>query len=191
MVFRRLIKLLDAKRSQKLEQYKTVLERVISDGVITPEEEAFLLSLREELGLREEDVREISVQIFREEFSKAISDEYLSFEERAHLEQLKNMLGLSDEDIRQELEKIAELTLLMEIQKGNLPEIPLEEARRYIVLMPGEICHCAVKAELYEKIVSRERGYYHGVSFRIASGVYYKIGTYTMPKIKEEIKKGR
>jgi len=188
VVFHRLIRFLDARKSQKLQQYKMALERVVSDGVITPEEEAFLLSLREELGLREEDVKDVSVQIFREEFSKAISDEHLSLEERARLEQLRNALGLSDEDIRHELEKIMELTLLMEIQKGKLPEIPLEEASRYIVLTPGEICHCVVNAELYEKVMSKGRGYYHGLSFRIARGVYYRIGTYTMPKIKEEIK---
>ena len=46
-----------------------------------------------------------------------------------------------------------------------------------------------VNAELYRRVVKRERGHYHGLSFRVAKGVYYKVGSYTAPQIKEEVVK--
>jgi hypothetical protein len=187
MVFRKILSFLDPKKAQKLQEYRRALEEAVSDGIITPEEEAYLSSLREELGLSYENVKQVALEIFREELDKAVIDEELSLEEQIRLHQLKEILNLRDEDIKEELEKIAELIILREAQNGKLPEIPHEGARKHLILMPDEICHCLVNAELYKRVIKRERGHYHGLSFRVARGVYYRIGSYTAPKIKEEI----
>jgi|GEM_PF-2681699 len=189
MVFRKILSFLDSRKAQKLQEYREVLEQAISDGIITSEEEAYLSFLREELGLSYENVKQVTLEIFREELSKAVADEELSVEEQIRLHQLKEVLNLMDEDIKEELEKIAELTILREVQNGRLPEITREEAGRYLILMSDEVCHCLTNAELYKKVVKRDRGYYHGLSFRVAKGVYYRIGSYTAPKIKEEVVK--
>jgi hypothetical protein len=70
MVFRKILSFLDSRKAQKLQEYRKVLEQAISDGIITPEEETYLSFLREELGLSYENVKQVALEIFREELNK-------------------------------------------------------------------------------------------------------------------------
>jgi hypothetical protein len=46
MVFRKILSFLDSKKAQKLQEYRRALEEAVSDGIITPEEEAYIFSQR-------------------------------------------------------------------------------------------------------------------------------------------------
>jgi len=188
MVFRKLLQNLTGS-SQKLQQFKQELEKALQDGILTPEEERYLNHLKMELGLKDEDIKQISKTIFKEELEKALDDEKLTFEEQLKLEQLKSELNLSDDELKKELETISEYILLRELQEGKLPQIPSNMIPNYLLVAPDEICHCIVKSELYEGRIVRERGTYQGFSIRITRGLYYRTGTYTEPKVSERIQK--
>lgn len=189
MVLRRFLGFLNLGKPVKLQEYRKALERAVSDGVVTPEEERYLLSLRDDLGLSSEDAYQIALDLFSSEVNAAVSDDELTIEEQIRLHKLKEALELRDEDIKQELEKIAELIVLRDVQNGKLPEVPTDEARKHLIMASDEVCHCLVSTGLYKRIVKQVRGRYRGWSFRISPGVYYRTGTYTPPEIKEEITK--
>jgi len=189
MVFRRVSELFGLGKQRRLEEFKNVLRDVVAKGEISLEDKIMLSELRRQLRLKDEDVKQVSIEIFREEVQNAIADENVSLEERVRLENLKNILGLQDEDVQEELETIAEIIVLTDLEKGKLPEVPREEVEKYLILAPEEVCHCLVEAALLEAVRRRETGGYYGFSFRVARGVYLRTGRYTLPKITEEVQK--
>lgn len=190
MVFRKISEFFGSGKQRRLEEFKNVLRDVVAKGEISLEDKIMLSEVQKQLRLKDEDIKQASIEIFREAVQNAIADEDISLEEQLRLENLKRTLGLQDEDVKEELETIAEIIVLKDLERGKIPEIPREEVEKYLILEPDEVCHCLVRAALLEAVRRRETGgYYYGLSFRIARGVYFRTGRYTLPKITEEVQK--
>jgi len=189
MVFRKISELLNLGKKRRLEEFKNVLRDMVAKGEITPEDRDVLSGLQKQLKLKNEDVKQASIEIFKEEVQKVIANENITLEEQIKLDNLKRILELDDEDIREELETISEILILRDLEKGKMPEVPREQAEEYLILAPDEVCHCLVRASLLEAVRRRETGRYYGFSFRVARGVYFRTGRYSLPKITEEVQK--
>jgi len=189
MVFRKISELFGSGKQRRLEEFKNVLRDVVAKREISLEDKSMLSEVQKQLRLKDEDVKQASIEIFREAVQNAIADEDISLEEQLRLENLKRTLGLQDEDVKEELETIAEIIVLKDLERGKIPEIPREEVEKYLILEPDEVCYCLVRAALLEAVRRRGTGGYYGFSFRIARGVYFRTGRYTLPKITEEVQK--
>ncbi len=67
---------------------------------------------------------------------------------------------------------------LAKIKKGELPTIPAEQLD--IILKKGEVAHLQGTVEYWEeRMVRRHAGSFGGPSFRIAKGVYWRMGRYS------------
>lgn len=189
MIFRKVSDLFGMGKQRRIEQFKNALRDVIAKGEITSDDMSMLSGLQIELKLKDEDVKKAFKEIFREEVEKSVADGVLTLEEQVRLDNLRRILNLSDEDIQEELEIISEMIILRDLEKGKMPEIPREQAEEYLILTSDEVCHCLVRAALLEAVRKRETGRYYGFSFRVARGVYFRTGRYTLPKVTEELQK--
>lgn len=73
--------------------------------------------------------------------------------------------------------ELARFALLWRIENGDIPEVPVA-----IQLQRGETCHFVAHATWNESRRTTETvDYNQGVSFRIARGVYYRVGA-TQPQ---------
>ena len=90
------------------------------------------------------------------------------------MKEIQKYLGLADDEIQTSKKELARLRLLNEIQKGNLPTVPVTN----LVTQKGETAYWAEPAILAEEKVIRRRyeGGSQGVSFRVMKGVSYRVG---------------
>jgi tellurite resistance protein len=155
-------------------EFKQALLQAVSDGKLTKEEIAELEQKKEELGLSDEDIKEMKAEIFTAAFVAAKSDEQVTASEEKELQDVQQYLGLADSEIQATKKELTRLRLLNEIQQGNLPLMTIAN----IVTVKGEKAYWAEPALLAEEKVIRTRyeGRSQGVSFRIAKGVSYRVG---------------
>lgn len=180
---------------EKVEQYMQKLKEAGSDRYLTAAEEWGLSVLQQNLGLSDEDLREAqrmlanlrrwtkeaNLAAYAQRLQQAGADNYLTPEEEAELNSLREELGLTDEDLaptRPYLERLRRFTALKD---GRLPVLHAD-----ILLKKGETCHFEVPCELMEEVTrTRYTGGSQGVSFRIAKGVYYRVGGFQGKPVRE------
>lgn len=155
-------------------KFKEVLLQAVCDGKLTEEEIDNLDKNKKDLGLTEDDVADMRVEVFAVAYTVAKEDKQISKEEEKELKKIQNYLGLTDNQTQISKKEFARYRLLNEIQKGNLPAISVSNLRT----QKGEIVHWVESAILSEEKVLRRRyeGGSQGVSFRIAKGITYRVG---------------
>ena len=106
-------------------------------------------------------------------FERALIDEVVTKDEEARLERLASALGLTEGDVQQAIQEYRAPLFIAQVNDGRLPEFFTTR----IMLKRGEVAHLESAAALLKEVQIREfRGGSHGVSFRIANGVSYRVG---------------
>ncbi len=182
----------------KVQAYIEKIREFGRDSYLDGREERELQELRSRLGLSEEDLREANRILenlrrltkqadtarYEARLKEAGEDSYLDPEEERELEELRKSLSLTEEDISHTVGELVRLKRLTAIKNGKLPV--LEPG---IILRKKEVCHYEVPAELVEERTrTRYVGGSRGVSFRIAKGVYYRVGGFRGERVVDTFK---
>lgn len=155
-------------------EFKELLLRAVEDGKLTKDEINELEKQKSNLGLSDEDIKNMRAEIFAVAFSVAKDDKQITEEEEKDLKEIQKYLGLADHEIQSSKKELARLRLLNEIQKGNLPTVSIIN----LVTQKDEVVYWSEPAILAEEKVIRRRyeGGSQGVSFRVMKGVSYRVG---------------
>ena len=161
-------------KSLNKKEFRQILLQAVNDGKLTKEEIDNLDKKKTEFGLTNEDIKGVRAEIFAAAFSVAKEDKQITEEEEKELKEIQKHLGLADDEIQTSKKELTRLRLLNEIQKGNLPIVPVTN----LVTQKSEKVYWAEPAILAEEKVIRRRyeGGSQGVSFRVMKGVSYRVG---------------
>ncbi len=129
------------------------------------------------------------LDLYSKIYDQFVGDKELEEQEIKTLRKIQEAFGLTDEDVKFD-ERIRPYIYVNAIRKGGtLPTVNLQiEGGSPVVLKKGEIVHFADKAKLKE-LKSISLGYEggsHGVSFRIAKGISYRVGAHRGHIVREE-----
>lgn len=166
----------DAKQKIKNKaDFKKALLEAVSDGKLTKEEIDNLDQLKQTLGLTDQEVKGMRVDIFAAAFAVAKSDAQVTKEEEQELVGIQKYLGLADSDIEPTKKELARLRLINEIQLGNIPTMQVKN----LLVAKNENVYWVEPSILIEEKVLRRRyeGGSSGFSFRIMKGVSYRVGS--------------
>lgn len=158
-------------------RFQRALVEVLSDQRVEPPEREALkqlgTALRMSPALQADAFKRSATELLQRTLTEGLADRRLSPDEQEALALLAHNLGVSvafDTATEQLMNRFA---LLWRIENGDLPavEVPIKLER-------GESCHFTTPASWHEFRKRTETvGYYsQGVSFRIARGVYYRVG---------------
>jgi hypothetical protein len=163
-------------RSRNKKEFLDSIIRAAEDGKLSDSEVTELQTRLKELELTDEDIRRVRVQAYNAALHAAKQEGGISSEEEAELEKLQKFLRIPDADIEISKKELLRLRLLTEIQNGNLPTVFVSN----LVLQKAERIYWSEQGSLFEERVVRRRyeGGSHGVSFRIAKGVSYRVGAH-------------
>lgn len=166
----------DAKqKSLNKKEFRSALLQAASDGKLTKEEIDELDRKKGELGLTDEDIKGMKVEIFAAAFSATKADAQVTKDEEQELLSIQKYLGLADNEIQHNKKELARLRLLNEIQQGNMPTMP---PITNLVMQKGEKVYWSEPSILVEEKVIRRtyQGGSQGMNFRVMKGVSYRVG---------------
>ncbi len=157
-------------------EFKAALFQAVNDGKLTKEEVDELEIKREELGLSEEEIKKMRVEVFTASFIATKSDNTITKEEEQELGAIQKYLGVTDAEIQPTKKELASFRRLNEIQQGNVPVLPRPSN---VVMQKDEKTYWVEPAILKEeKVISRQyQGGSSGFSFRVMKGVSYRVGS--------------
>lgn len=185
-------------KKERVEQFISRLNEFGLDRYLDSQEEQELVKLQQSLGLTDEDLREAQRKLtnlrrltrnaditkYEEKLGQVGEDGYLSPQEESELDELREQLDLADDEISHTYGKLTRLKHLTAIKDGHLPVLAAD-----ILLKKGEKCHYEISTDLIEeKSRTRYVGGSQGVSFRIAKGVYYRVGGFKGERIVDTFK---
>ncbi len=177
-IFQNIIEKYKAKnqKKQNKKQLEKELFEAVKDGRLTKEEIDGLDASREAMALTEDDIKELRLGIFSAAFAAAKNDEKITEEEEKELSKIQKYLGVADSEIPNTKKELARFRLLGEIQKGNIPKVEVKN----VILQKSEKAYWLEAGTLTEEraIRSNYGGGSSGLSFRIAKGVSYRIGSH-------------
>lgn len=171
-----------------------LINKVYDDKILTDNEMSFIIDFGKFLNFEPKLVEQIrtnlAYSIFKTAVNKKLIDKKLSPHEETELSQTLRDLKLDDDTIKslmpqKGVKDLAYAKLLWQLEKGIFMAIPNVS----VVLKKGEECYLVFSAKLLEqKVVSK--GYKHGghgVSFRVAKGIRYSVGSGRSIPVKETI----
>lgn len=139
------------------EQTKRLSARLTDQGLMS-------LGQRERLKLGE--------QAFLQYAENALADDHLTEDEEEALMGLASAVGFEQEDLEKH-----DLYTRIQVAKLNAGRLPAVEAPT-LISKRGEVVHLETSAALMKEVAVREwRGGSQGVSFRVAKGVRYRVGS--------------
>lgn len=138
--------------------------------------------------LRKQDKQSL-LKLYSRLYEQFEADKELEEEELEILQKIQEEFSLTNEDIKFD-ERIRPYIYVNIIKKeGKLPSVDLHiEGGGQVILKKGEIVHFADTAVLKE-LKSVSLGYSggsHGISFRIAKGIRYRVGAHRGHIVKED-----
>ena len=157
------------------EQFFAELLRAVSDGKLTDQEIRLIDSKAEELGLTEEDLWPIQTKAYDLALAAAKADGKITAEEERELQRIQDALGIPDEVLDIQKFELVKYRLICDIKDGKLPRKEVSG----LALQKSEIAHWEEPARLLEEKVTGKHyeGGSQGMSFRIAKGVSYRVGS--------------
>lgn len=147
--------------------YRTALQHVLDDRVISDDEWQYLTSLEQVLDCAHFAAEE-KLTAFRAIYLEAIADQELTQDEETTLEHLRRRLGIAPEAVADEILTLAELREIRQIRAGRLPD--LDPGVR---LQKGESCHFVGEGRLLKSRILR--------TFQ-REGQKYKVRGFTIDK---------
>jgi hypothetical protein len=173
-----------------LEIYKKRYQEIVSDKILTDDEESELDKLADYLNLSKESKEKISADVRRNVvtsfFSNIVEDGEISPDEYTELYEMAENLKVSLDYTDEVKSQIGMMQKVWEINHGELPvcQVPIQ-------LQKNEICYFFTNANWYEYRSARQSTPYHGVTGRIklGKGLYYRYGKINYQnETKEELK---
>jgi len=148
----------------------------VSGGHLSSDDIAALGATRTDLQLSENDVARYRVKAYERAFAAVYGDQLITDEEDEHLIAIQRYLNVQDGEIASAKRVLEHARLLRDIQRGELPTISVPG----LVLQKAETSYWSEPASiLEERVVKREYvGGSRGMSFRIAKGVHYHVGSF-------------
>jgi hypothetical protein len=108
-------------------------------------------------------------------FQTALADEILTADEEQQLANTARSLGFDQARYSRVVAKFNDQMIVAQVNDGRMPVV----SDPPIILKRGETAHLVLAAQLLKEVTEREfRGGSRGVSFRIAPGVRYRVGTF-------------
>lgn len=155
--------------------FRAIVEAA-SDGRLTEQEIAQIDLGRGQLGLTDDDLKQIRVQAYSAALAAATSDGKVTADEESELIKLQAYFKIPDSEIDKPKQQLARFRLLAEIQEGNLPTTNVQN----VIFQKGEQAHWSEAGDILEERVVGRRyvGGSSGVSIRIAKGVSYRVGAH-------------
>jgi hypothetical protein len=127
-----------------------------------------------------DECRSLAIARFQGAVEDALDDRLLSKEEEGKIDALMSEFALSNVDIGACAERLVKAKILREVDDGVVK--PRQEGQRHntVNLQKNEVVLWTFENVELHEIQSRTSyvGASHGVSFRIARGVYYRIGAF-------------
>lgn len=143
----------------------------------------------QQIELFKKEDKNTLLKLYSRIYDQFVSNKELEEEEIKVLRKIQDAFNLTNEDVKFE-ERIRPYIYVNTIKKeGTLPTVNLQiEGGSPVILKKGEVVHFADKAVLKE-LKSVSLGYSggsHGISFRIAKGISYRVGAHRGHIVKED-----
>jgi hypothetical protein len=124
-------------------------------------------------ALSDRQRRKLGEQAFLRYTETVLADDHLTADEETSFAALAQAVGLTQEDV----EKHSDLYLRLQIATLNAGRLPVVSDPS-LIPKKGEVVHLETAAGLLKEVAVREwRGGSQGVSFRVAKGVRYRVGS--------------
>jgi hypothetical protein len=160
-------------KDSALAQYDEAVSAVITIGRKSAPEADRLGQLERGIAEGGGSFVERKVAAYRTFIDQALGDEILTAEEEQRLVDIGEALYRTPDRLGAVLAPYKPQIFIAMVNDGRLP---VATSTR-LILKKGEVLHLEEPASLLKEIVQREyRGGSQGVSFRIAKGVYYRVG---------------
>jgi len=163
---------------KKKAAYRDKLKEAVSDGKLDSHDMKELEKLRKELDVpsASEDRTVMRREIYNEAVAAAKNDGEVSATDAHELAKIQKFLALRDDQVEKTRWDLARLRTLTEIRRGNLPEVPPNNAAlRGVELEPGEVAHYSMSAEMLDLGTTRQND---GLEMQFGGG--YESGTSQM-----------
>ena len=151
-------------------------------GVVSEEAVRRALQSARDSRVSESDTRQALVRGWEGAVSAALDDGLLDEAEETRLVQLQRFLGLEQAELDQSgsYSKVAKAGALRELMHGSIPSrIRLDGQLAFNFQKSEQLVWAFQEVEYLEDKTRREYvGGSHGVSLRIAKGVYYRVGAF-------------
>jgi hypothetical protein len=144
-VFRDFFGLEPAERKKRKREFQEILFQSVADGKLTEDEITEIARLKEEYGLREEDLRPVRVQVYAAALQVITKDRTVTEEEWTEMQRIQQFLGIPDDEVARDKKELLRLHILQEVHDGNLPIVP---APAGLALTKGETVHWREKGTL-------------------------------------------
>jgi hypothetical protein len=167
------------------EATRRLVERKLSDKIITDDEKKELYIFGAALGMRQFDVDKIinnaAMDIYREYTANISADNRITPEEETELKELAGKLQLGSEQISELLdsktkENLLYYKLLYEVEHDRLPVIEPP-----VIVQKNEVCHFSVSAQ---KLVTKTLTRHYGSSVRVGKT---SVRLYSSHPIQEQV----
>ncbi len=156
-------------------------------------DEALLSELGVELddaALSAEGRHRLLVGAFEHSVEVALDDGILSHAEERAVNEFQRFFKLSDRALNNSglLTQVAEAAVLREVMEGNIPDPPdLDERPPFNLMKSEDLVWVVEDAGYYKTKTVREfRGSSHGVSIRVAKGLYYRPSAFRGRSVSRE-----
>jgi len=169
--------IIQVERSLIHPRFDKAIAEVLADRTVTAAEREALAKLGSALRIspahQQDAFKQAATQLLQEVLNEAVTDRRLSSSEEDQLKALAANLGVEVRYNDATQRQLSRFSLLWRIEHGELPTVPVP-----LALQKGELCHFVTPARWSEyRKTTQTVGYRSlGVSFRIARGVYYRIG---------------
>lgn len=169
-------KAIERAREAEQKAFVNKLLEYAEDGKITAEEIEEIEKQQAALSISEGEMNEIKIKTYKSAYDALKRDGKITSEEEDELSKIQTYFKIPDQDIEPTKRELARFRLLREIADGNIPEVSVTN----MVFQKSEKAYWAEAGKILEERVIRRRyeGGSRGVSFRIAKGVSYRVGSH-------------
>ncbi len=154
--------------------FRQQLIDICADGKITDAELERINQLAQQYNIEQKDFNKVKIEAFRVAFRSVMNDGVLTHQEIDNILEVQQTLQVFNHEIPKEYAVLKLHQQLREIQNGILPQVRVSG----LILQDNEIAHFVIQANLVEeKVINRTyQGGSSGLSFRVASGVTFRVG---------------
>ena len=172
----------EAKFHSGTEQMVTLIEYTVTKRSDLQSLETQLKEIASQSYIPASNFNQILVKGWEEAVSKAFEDGILTEEEEAALKELKHHFSLSKQELDRNgaFTRVAKGSVLRGLLNGILPEWNLANRNFPFNLQKTEKIVWVFKDVKYYEQKTRKhfKGGHHGVSIRVAKGLYYRVGAF-------------
>lgn len=164
-----------AEQAAAMEEYRTLSAAVADPRTDPVTIGANLPAVAARAGLDPGKAQDLNWQALLGAFEKTLEDEVVTREEEERLGRAATALGFDQAAFEHAIARYQEPLFIARVNDGRVPVLDTP----VIILKRNETAHLQVGAELLKEVAIREyKGGSQGVSFRIAKGVSYRVGSH-------------